>query len=367
MLVGAGCATSKHAAPPTSTTVPSSSSTLPVATTAAGSALTTPGPPTTQSTAGIPLPMPSASAPLSVGTDIDLGVAPPVRAASIFAEGPDGAVFYAAGGVIYVVDGDSPPAVALHPDATVLALAVSSTNLVVVTPSALVSYSRSTGNRVGSWPLTASPGTPTSAGVALGDNGMVWVWTDWATDFSGYEYATLYVIPSDASQAFVVSQKVDPGSLVAAGSDAYFVQPSTTTAGGRLVEWVPSAADPPGVQVLGAAAPPESLAAFYQGQIVLDSSPDLYLYNPAQSAGGGATEASSVKAPVISAIAGTGAGLLLLTCPNGSTCDTIIRFDQVTGATESSLNEPGAEPLVLGPYPAVVAVESGQEHLIRLG
>jgi len=309
--------------------------------------------------------MPSPSAPLSEGTDINLDVAPPKQTALIFAEGPDGAVFYSSGQVIYVVDGDGPAAIALHPGATVLGLAAGPTDLYVATTTALVSYSRATGNQVGSWPLTASPGTPTSAGVALGDDGTAWVWTDWATDESGYEYATLYVIPPGASQASVVSQQVDAGSLVANGSDAYFAQPDQSTAGSTIVEWVPSAANPPGVEVVGASAPSESLAAFYQGQAVLEGTNDLDSYNPAQGVSGPA-QASSVHAPFVAAMAGTGAGLLLLTCPSSSSCTTLIRIDQSTGATESTLDVPGAEPLLLGPYPAVVVVESGQEHLIRL-
>jgi hypothetical protein len=55
-----------------------------------------------------------------------------------------------------------------------------------------------------------------------------------------------------------------------------------------------------------------------------------------------------------------------LTCSTTTTCATLIRIDQSTGATESTLDIPGALPLLLGPYPAVVVVESGQEHLIRL-
>jgi hypothetical protein len=309
--------------------------------------------------------MPSSSAPLSAGTDINLDVAPPNQAALVFAEGPDGAVFYSSGHVIYVVDGDGPAAVALHTDATVLGLAAGPTDLYVATTTALVSYSRATGNQVGSWPLTGSPATPTSAGVVLGDDGTAWVWTDWATDESGYEYATLYVIPPGASQASVISRQVDPGTLVANGSDAYFAQPNQSTAGSTVVEWVPSAADPPGVDVAGASAPPLSLAAFNQGQLVLESASELYSYSPAQGVSGPA-RVSLVHTPAVATITGTGAGLLLLTCSTTTTCATLIRIDQSTGATESTLDIPGALPLLLGPYPAVVVVESGQEHLIRL-
>jgi hypothetical protein len=290
----------------------------------------------------------------------------------IVAEAADGSVFYSSGEAIYVVDGDSPPVVALHPGATVLAMAAGSADLYVVTPNALVAFSRSTGSQVASWPLTASQQTPTSAGVQLGNDGTVWVWTDWATDSSGYEEATLYVIPAGSTQVSVISQEVEPGSLVADGSYAYFVQDSSSGAGANLVEWTPSAASPPGASVVGPSVGADELVAFSEGQVVLDgdntsTGSTLAAYDPAdlQTPGSGPTLATSVPAPAaVASMAPTGAGLLLLSC-SGSNCGTVSQFEQSTGATTSTLAVTGADTL-LGPFPAVVTVESGVLHLVRL-
>lgn len=72
----------------------------------------------------------------------------------------------------------SPRPAAEHPGAQVLGLGASAATLYVVTPKGLLGYSRSSGNQTGRWALTGSPATPTTAGVAIGGDGNVWVWTD---------------------------------------------------------------------------------------------------------------------------------------------------------------------------------------------
>ena len=99
-----------------------------------------------------------AATSLRVSANIDLGAAPG-QAKLVAAEGPDGAVFYADGQVVMVVDGNGPPQPAEHPGAQVLGLGASSATLYVVTPKALIAYGRSTGNQSGRWALPGSPAT----------------------------------------------------------------------------------------------------------------------------------------------------------------------------------------------------------------
>ncbi len=303
---------------------------------------------------------------LAEAADNDLGAVPP-NGQRVFAEAPDGTVFFAAGSVVMVVGGDAAPAVAEQPGATVLGLGAGTSVLYVVTPQALLAYSRSTGGQTGRWPLTASPARPTSAGVAVGDNGTVWVWTDWATDQSGYEYATVYVVPSGAARAAVISRDALPGTLVTDGRDAFFLVAAGNSLGASLVEWQQASE----ADVTGDPAPSQSLTGFSRGRVVVyQSGSGLYSYAPGAGPGSGPRRVGLARTPVTdpAAFAATSSGLLFLTC-TATACATVTQVDQATGAPVGSLAVPGSDLsawLLLGPAPAVVTARSGRLHLLRL-
>jgi hypothetical protein len=76
------------------------------------------------------------------------------------AEGPDGAVFVAprapgstAASIVWVVDGNSPAAIAEHVNAGVAALAADANNVYVASYASVTAYNRSTGNQDGQWNL----------------------------------------------------------------------------------------------------------------------------------------------------------------------------------------------------------------------
>ncbi len=97
--------------------------------------------------------------PLQAGSPVTV----PLSAAQIAsAEGPDGAVFVAAQdpaspapGVVWVIDGQGPAAVAEHTQAGVAALAADTSNLYVATYADVTAYDRTTGGQSGHWFLPA--------------------------------------------------------------------------------------------------------------------------------------------------------------------------------------------------------------------
>jgi hypothetical protein len=309
---------------------------------------------------------PATPAGLKVAADISLGAAP-AKGQPVFAEAPDGTVFYAAGPVVMVVESDSAPAVAEHAGATVLGLGASATTLYVVTAKDLVAYGRTSGNQTGRWALTGSPGTPTTAGVAAGDDGTVWVWTDWATDQSGYEYATVYVVRAGTHTATRLSQTAEPGTLVTDGINAYFLQSSQASQEASLVEWQ----DATGQDVTGDPAPNQSLATFSQGRVVLyQAGSGLHEYAPAATTGSGPRVSGFARTAVSDPVgfAATSSGLLFLTC-TAAHCATVTQISQTTGAAGQSVAIAGSDHAawtMLGPAPAVVTSASGQLRLIRL-
>lgn len=343
------CTSSVSAAPPA---VGQSASAQAAATGSAAAAATTPA----ASAPASATPTAMSGGGLRVSADIDLGF-PSTQVQPVAAEAPDGTVFYAAGQLVMVVNGTGAPQAAEHPGAEVLGLGASSTTLYVVTPQALIAYSRSTGDQTGRWALTGSPATPTTAGMAVGGNGDVWVWTDWATDSSGYEYAMVYAVQPGAAKPDVLSTTAQPGSLVTDGTHAYFLAASHNGHATSLME------ASPGSQASSvAAAPTQALVGFSQSRVVLYAQPgSLYTYTP--GAAGTSVVSTSVAEPV--GVAGTTAGLLFLTCSIHA-CTTVTQVDQSSGTPQVSVVVPASSEILLGPDPAVLGVESGHLHLVRL-
>jgi hypothetical protein len=116
-------------------------------------------PTTTTTTTAVPVTVPpsEASGPLQLGAPIPV----PLSAVSVAAtEGPDGAVFVApqnplsdAPAVVWVVDGNGPPAVAEHVNDGVAALAADATNLYVAGYATVTAFDRTSGNQIRQWNL----------------------------------------------------------------------------------------------------------------------------------------------------------------------------------------------------------------------
>jgi hypothetical protein len=268
-----------------------------------------------------------------------------------FTEAPNGAVFFARGSAVYVVEGNRAPAVALHAGRTVLALAATSTDLFVETGLVVTEYSRAGGAQVQHWTLS-SPVTPvTSAGLyAVG--GTVWSWTDWATDESGFEYAKVSRIHTWSSAVHVVDTSAYPADMSADSAGLYF----ETQHG---VNGYLGHADPDTSTVQLRKAPIDAPLALADGRadelVSGSSSENVFSYNARTLA-----LVSAKKVPEKdAAIADTGLGLLVLAqgC-DGFPCAsaTVGRLNVATGGTWEALRAPGAYQLLAGPSAAVIEV-----------
>ena len=290
------------------------------------------------------------AAPALHGHRISLGTTSNVFG-DAFTEAPNGAVFFSRGSVVYVVEGNQAPAIALHAGDPVLALAANSADLFVQTGLRVTEYSRSDGAHVRHWTLT-SPVTPvTSAGLyAVGST--VWSWTDWATDESGFEYATISRIHTSSPAVHVVDTSAYPADMSADSAGLYF----ETQHG---VNGYLGHANPASSTVRLRKAPVDAPLALAHGRVNElasgSTSEHLYSYNASTLAFVSAKKVPEKDA----AIAGTGLGLLVLAqgC-NGFPCSaaTVGQLNVSTGGTWGALPTPGGYQLLTGPSAAVIEV-----------
>ncbi len=140
-----------------------------------------------------------------------------------FTEDPKGNVFYFRGSAVYEVKiTASKPNTALRVRGRVLAVAASSSDLFVDVGRTVTEYKRSNHHRVRSWTLARQPATPTSAGIFVAGS-TVWAWTDWATDESGFQYASVSRFTTGSSLVHkVASNNVYPGDMGADSTGLYF-------------------------------------------------------------------------------------------------------------------------------------------------
>lgn len=165
--------------------------------------------------------VPSAARPAALhvtGTSASL---PGGSTAGGFSEAPDGAVYYASGSSVYVVKGTKISLV-LTASARVLAVAASSTGLFVEVGRTVTEYNSSHAI-VRSWTLSGGH-VPNSAGLfAVG--GKLWAWTDYSTDESGLEYASVYRFSASSGTVHRVSTAdAYPGDMAADSGGAYYQQ-----------------------------------------------------------------------------------------------------------------------------------------------
>jgi hypothetical protein len=140
-----------------------------------------------------------------------------------FTEDPAGNVFYFRGSAVYEVKiSASKPNTALHVRGTVLAVAASTSDLFVDVGRTVTEYRRSNHHRVRSWTLARQPAAPTSAGLLLSGS-TVWAWTDWASDESGFQYASLSRFTTGSAVVHkVASNNVYPGDMAADSTGLYY-------------------------------------------------------------------------------------------------------------------------------------------------
>jgi hypothetical protein len=271
------------------------------------------------------------------GTRIALGATSGLYG-NAFTEAPNGTVFFSRGSVIYAVEGNRAPVIALHAGRTVLALGANDSDLFVETGLLVTEYSRATGGQLRHWTLTSPFGPVTSAGLdVVGDT--VWAWTDWATDRSGFQYAQVDRVHPSSSAVHVVDKDAFPGDMSADGAGLYF-----ETVHGVTDDL--ARANPTTSAVQYRQAPVDAPLALAGGRVNLlafgSSAVDVLSYNASTLA-----LVSSKRVPETDdSIVGTGLGLLVLA--HGSSA-TVGVLNVATGGTSRALATPGAYQLLNGP------------------
>jgi hypothetical protein len=287
-------------------------------------------------------------APALHGRTIALGATSDLYG-NAFTAAPNGSVFFSRGTVIYVVEGNKAPALALHAAGAVLALAANNTDLFVETGLRVSEYSRSTGRQVGRWTLSSPVAGVTSAGLYL-VGGTLWTWTDWATDESGFEYAQVSRIHIAGSLVHVIDKAAFPGDMSADAAGLYYENV-------RGVNSYLAHANPTNSAVQLHKTSVDAPLALAGGRVDALSfgatSEDVISYNASTL-----KQISAKKVPSSDVVvAGTGLGLLVLAdgC-NAFPCSsaTVGVLNTGTGGTSRALRTPGAFQFLTGPVAAVI-------------
>lgn len=279
------------------------------------------------------------------------------------AEGPDGAVFVddQPAGVVYVVDGNGPPAVAEHVSGTVSALAAGAGDLYVATYTTLYDYNRASGNLTDqlSLPSISTADTSDALPVSMAyASDTLWVFITQGDDVDVYRLdpGTGGLLEVETSLGATVG---DDGTLYYEDSDGYLVMVSpsgTTTTGPHLstqsddVQFVDAVA---GGYVWTEDDAGQGLDAEYQGY-----SATSLVAGPTAPGTAGATMADTSAGPLWRS------GAEASGCPAGADA-CVLRLG--AGAALSDGLATGAGGDLLGPYPALVGPQGNSLELQRLG
>lgn len=311
-----------------------------------------------------PVPARASGSALHVAGTVNLGKVSS-SAGYVFAEAPNGVVYYGSGPLVYVVDGTSSPVVLLQAAGTVLGVAANSADLFVQTGRTVTEYSRAAGTKIGTWTLPFKM-TPTSASLfAVG--GTVWSSTDWATDESGLEYATVYRMATSSSTVHTVANSsAYPFDMAADSGGLYFEAVRRNGTNGYLVR-----AEPSGSTLRRSDGNIDAPLALAGGKVFLlaihynNDTTHLDSFSAATLAAGFSPRIGQTYRD----IAGTGAGLLVLDQPCSSLVCSTATVRQVatsSGALGSPLRVRDALTLVPGPSAVVITDVGGTYHLVRL-
>jgi hypothetical protein len=307
----------------------------------------------------VAVPAQAAPSDLHVHATIDLG-----RLGSSFTyqftEDPSGNVYYFRGSSVDVVRGDSRPVTILRAHGNVLAVTASTSDLFVDVGRTVTEYRLSNRRTVRSWTLAKSLGAPTSAGIYVVGS-TVWAWTDWATDESGFEYASLSRFTTSSPAVHKVSSNnVYPPNVAADATGVYFETVNAKGANGYLVHVTPSGVTTKRTDV------------YLPAPLTL-SNGNVFLLSTIQGAAGGKTYLDSYaeagltvnySVPVPSKytdIAGTEDGLLIA---GGGEVGLVLTF--APGQVGANLGIRHIVNLVPGIEPTVVTYTGGKTYLVRI-
>jgi hypothetical protein len=318
------------------------------------------------------LPVARATGALEIYAQVPLAL--PAASQVTAAESPDGAVFVAqesndpkVSSLVWVVDGDGPPAVAEHVTQGVTALAADLNNLYVASETTVFAFSRSTGDQVGHWAL------PQFSTANTSDADLV--------SMSAHQGTALVMLPlgSGAGVYRIRSASTAPPQLVARGSSAVFGPDGSVFFGrsdGHLVELSSTGASTVGPELLNA---PNGLGGGVQ-EVVAVAGGLVWVSQPAGQ--GLDTQFStygveslqrlgSYPGSISEQIVDTSAGALVLGSPEASancpqpsaSLSTSCVFRISSAAVLTDPTPVGSALLVIGPDPAVITTNASNSDL----
>ena len=274
----------------------------------------------------------------------------------------NGSVYFVEGLTVYEVKGVTAPVPVLHASGTVLAVAADSSDLYVEIGQKIDDYSLARKTLSRSWTLPSIVKRVTQAGLLLGP-GVIWAWSDWATDESGFEYASIVEIPATGQTLRVIADNdADPVYMAADASGLYY-ESVNTKATSHLTYLVHVRAN--GVKMPSKPLDIETFSplALGPGYVAVfgtegaQNTPYLDTYSSTTLA-----ELASPKLSFTAADAvGTPQGLLAV---DGN----VVAFvNQLTGALGTGTLVPGTWKLLYGNGASAIASYQGTDYLVRLG
>jgi hypothetical protein len=296
---------------------------------------------------------------LQVTGTVSLGLTTNVFANG-FAETPGGDVYYSGGPNVYLVAGNSAPALVVTAGGPVLALAANKTELFVQVGLKVTAYSRSDQSIIRQWTLTSPVKPITSAGLyAVGST--LWSWTDWATDASGFEYAKISRMSTSSPVVHTVEKQAYPGDMSADSAGLYFEAQHGS-------HGVLGHAKPSGSVSFRATQQVDAPLALSGGRVDLLAAGTHDFIKSYR-----ATNLSLISSKKVSQndrnIAGTSAGLLVLaqTCTQVSCVHaTVSKLSVSTGAASGTCSVPNAVILLPGPAAGVIELKGSSMYLVRI-
>jgi hypothetical protein len=274
-----------------------------------------------------------------------------------FTEDPSGNAYYFRGSAVYEVKANRGARTILRVRGNVLAVAASTSNVFVDVGRTVTEYRQSNHHKVRSWTLPRSPSAPTSAGLYLVGS-TVWAWTDWATDESGFQYASVSRFSTSRPAVHEVSKNnVYPADMAADSTGLYFETVRTNGGNGFLAHVTPS-----GISRNRLDMNLDAPLALYGGHVYLlaiheHQGGKTYLDSFAES--NLAPFHSAVEWSKFTDIAGNGEGLFIL----GGGKMALVLTASDYGQLGSQAGVSHAVGLLPGPAAGVITVVKGKTYL----
>lgn len=309
-----------------------------------------------------------SSAPRAGATDITgtvkLGATTAINNEQVITQGPNGDVYFAEGKTVKIVKGLSAPATFVHASGFVMAVDATSTDLFVETKTAIELFQLPAGQFEGTWnlPHGIALGPITQGGLSV-EGTHLWTWTDWATDESGYEYASVTEFTTSTWTSTVLAKNsADPSDVAASPLGYFFLNRDrfvrADVSGTLIRSTVTADASDAPVATWG---PNAWLVATREpsGSDYLDS------YNATTM-----TRTTSVHLPNVTwGVLGTSGGLLGIDATSLSSAsghDYVVSINTRTGVEREMAYIPGAVTLLGGPKVVVVFERTASTYIGRL-